>query len=203
MIGWIKLHRSMLEWEWFDDLPCFRLFTYLLLNAEYKPTRYMGYNIGAGEQVSGIKALSEKTGLSAMQVRTALSKLKSSNEITIKTTPKFSIITICNWSTYQEDNDALTPEQQQDNKRATTSKERKKGRSITLQEWEAQNGQLTLEMIPKFAEKYGIWAQQHLDKFRNSCMASDRKYIDFRLAIASWNWDEPPKQKTGSAKALL
>lgn len=43
----------------------------------------------------------EGTGISEQSIRTALTKLKSTSEITIQPTNKFSIITICKYEDYQ------------------------------------------------------------------------------------------------------
>lgn len=102
--GWIKLHRRMLNWEWWDDLPTFRLFVYLLLAANFHPSKYRGSDVPAGSVLTGRKKLSEKTGLSEQQVRTALNKLKSTGEITITSKAKFSIISIAKWDEYQDIN---------------------------------------------------------------------------------------------------
>ena len=128
--GWIKLHRKLTEWEWYNDLPCFRLFTHLLLTANYKPSRFRGHEIDVGSKVCGLSALAEQTGLSVMQIRTAIKKLESTGEITIKKTNKFSIISICNWDSYQEDNKQVTNNQQTSNKQVTPSKEGKKVKKV-------------------------------------------------------------------------
>jgi predicted transcriptional regulator len=49
----------------------------------------------------GTLKLSEELHLSRQVIRTSLNRLKSTNEITIKPTNKFSIFTIINWDTYQ------------------------------------------------------------------------------------------------------
>jgi hypothetical protein len=36
MSGWIKIHRSILEWEWYEDTNTFRLFMHLILKANHK-----------------------------------------------------------------------------------------------------------------------------------------------------------------------
>ena len=53
-------------------------------------------------------ALAANTGLSRQQVRTALNKLVLTNEITIKSTNRFSLVTIENWSSYQFENETST-----------------------------------------------------------------------------------------------
>lgn len=99
--GFIKLHRSMLEWEWWEDINTFRLFVYCLLKANWEPSRFRGHDISRGSFVTGIPTLAKETGLSERQVRTALNHLKSTGEVTDKTTSKFRIITVNNYDKYQ------------------------------------------------------------------------------------------------------
>ena len=99
--GFIKLHRSILDWEWFQDDKTFKVFIYLLLNANWEDSRFRGYDIPKGSLVIGYTSLSKRLGISKQSVRTAISHLKSTGEITHKTTNKFSIVTIVNWEKYQ------------------------------------------------------------------------------------------------------
>src|SRR5690606_39386583 len=132
-LGWIKLHRSLLEWEWYKDLNTRSLFLHLLIRANHKDNKFQGNVIKRGQLLTGIKALSVETSLSVQQLRTSLKKLKSTNEITIESSTKNSVITIVNYDFYQTvDDDQLaeqqtnnnqsTSEQQTNNKRATTNK---------------------------------------------------------------------------------
>ena len=99
--GYLKLYRSMTKWEWYKDTITKIVFLHLLLNANWEPSRYMGYEVPKGGLVIGRKKLAETLEISERQVRTALEHLKSTNEITIKTTNRFSIVTIVNWEKYQ------------------------------------------------------------------------------------------------------
>ena len=101
MDGWIKLHRKITEWEWYKDTNTFRLFLHLLLKAQHKETKYKGETIKSGEVVTGRKILAQELALSEAQIRTSISKLKSTNEITTKSTNQYSIITLKNWKLYQ------------------------------------------------------------------------------------------------------
>lgn len=124
--GWIKMHRRLLDWEWYDDIPVFRLFTHLLISANYEPSKYHGYDIPAGSAVTGLFALSKQTGLSESQIRGAMQKLKNTGEITIKTTNKFSIISIVKWGEYQTEQqtvDNLPTNEQQHLKNLRNKKE--------------------------------------------------------------------------------
>lgn len=91
----------MTKWEWYKDTITKIVFLHLLLNANWEPSRYMGYEVPKGGLVIGRKRLAETLEISERQVRTAVEHLKSTNEITIKTTNRFSIVTIVNWEKYQ------------------------------------------------------------------------------------------------------
>lgn len=115
--GWVKLNRSMLDWEWYDDTNTKVVFLHLLLTANWEEKRYHGHVIKEGDTVVGLNALAEELGLSVRQVRTALEHLKMTGEITVKATNKFSIVTIENWAKYQVDD--LPSDKQTTNERQT------------------------------------------------------------------------------------
>ena len=139
--GYIKLFRKMTEWEWYDDLPTFRLFIHLLLRANYQEKKWHGMIVERGCYITSISNLATETKLSAQQVRTAINRLISTNEITKSSTSKYTIIKVLNYDCYQGvnkvDNKQATNEQQATNNQSTTTKERKeskKERSILKEE---------------------------------------------------------------------
>ncbi len=101
--GYIKLHRKIGDWEWIHDPPAFCLFMHLLLLANWKTSRYKGAVINRGQFVSGRVKLAKITGLSESQIRTAITKLKSTNEIMTDSSNGFTIFTITNYDSYQSD----------------------------------------------------------------------------------------------------
>ncbi|MCB6475569.1 hypothetical protein LI171_04865 [Emergencia timonensis] len=125
MNGFIKLHRKLVEWEWYSDSATKDVFLHLLLSANFKPTSWKGIEIKPGQVVIGRKKLSEELGLSERQVRTALNHLKSTNEVAIETTNRFSVVTVVNWEKYQiesSDDDKQT-DQQNANDRPTSDQQ--------------------------------------------------------------------------------
>ncbi len=101
MNGFIKLHRKIAKWEWYQDANTFRLFVHLLLIANHEDKRWQGKEVKRGQTITGRKALSKSLKLSQQQIRTSLNKLKSTSEITIKATNKFSLITLTHYDSYQ------------------------------------------------------------------------------------------------------
>ena len=121
--GHIKLDRKILSWEWYDDANTFRVFIHLLLMATHKDGRYRGFEIKRGEVVTGRLKLASALRLSEMEIRTCLNKLKSTNEITTRTTNKFSIISICKYDIYQSfRNENNQQDNQQSNQQPTNNK---------------------------------------------------------------------------------
>lgn len=99
--GYIKLYRKMTQWGWYKDQNTKDVFLHLLLEACYEPCCFRGHRLEIGQVAATVKEISEKTGISVKSVRTSLEKLKSTNELAIETTNKFSIFTLLNYAEYQ------------------------------------------------------------------------------------------------------
>ena len=129
--GYIKLYRTLVDWEWWDDIPVRLLWITILMEANWKDKKWKGKKIKRGSLWTSIDSLSEKTGLSRQQVRTALAKLKATREITCKSTREGTLITVVNYGLYQDDDATATyktthkrtDKQQTTNKRATLTEE--------------------------------------------------------------------------------
>ena len=133
MSGWIKIHRKITDWGWYQDDHTFRVFMHLLFTANYEDREYMGHQIPRGSAVTGYYALAETLAISVQNARTAISHLKSTGEVTVKVTSKFSIVTLVKYEDYQITDDEVTSKstskltsiQQASNKHLTASKEYK------------------------------------------------------------------------------
>ena len=143
--GFIKLYRSMLKWEWYDDINVKVLFLHLLLKANYEDKRWRGIEIKKGEIVTSISHLSKETNLTPQQVKTCLAKLKQTGEITSKTTNIFTVIHIEKYSFFQtqeqENDNKTTNKQQTDNKQVTNNQQ--SNNNQTTNEQQTDNKQVT------------------------------------------------------------
>ena len=91
MNGWIKIHRTMLQWERFNEPSVVTVFLALLLNADRD-----------GKTDISLSGLTSATGLTTNTVRCALAKLVNSGEITRNFVKGQKTTTsIANWSKYQ------------------------------------------------------------------------------------------------------
>lgn len=184
--GWIKLHRQILEWEWYSDNNCFRLFLHLLLKANHKEKRFKGIELKVGSIVTSRDLLARETGLSSQQIRTALSKLISTNEITSVTSSQGTIIQIVSYEKYQVATNEITNEQPTNNQQITTNNNVNKEKKF---------------IPPTFNDVLEYCMQNNLDvdgiKFINfyeskGWMVGKNKMKNWKAAIQTW---VKPKQQ--------
>lgn len=124
--GFVKIYRSLVDWQWYTDHNTLVIFLHLLLKANHKSGWHKGTQVKRGQLLTGYGKLSEETGLSVREIRTAINHLISTNEVTKEASPKGSVITIVNYSSYQATSIAsdkqTTNKRQASDKRATTNK---------------------------------------------------------------------------------
>lgn len=221
MNGWIKLHRKILDWGWYSDINTRVVFIHLLLLANFDDRYYLGKLIKRGDCVVALSTLAQQTSLTLTQVRTALNHLKSTHEITIKTTNKYSIVTICNFDNYQvleienntqdnkQDNKQVTNKQQTNNTQDNntirinnlTIKENKEERESThptLEEVESHCVYLGLSNYTDGTTKSParLTAEKFYDHFNSVGWVdiNNRKIVDWRSRLANWIRDDYQRQ---------
>lgn len=128
--NYIKINRSILEWEWYKDQNTKDLFLHMLIKANWKDGKFQGTTVPRGSFVSSISKLSSEISLTEREIRTAISHLKMTGEVTSKTTNKFTVFTVLNYDLYQsndkQNDNQLPSERQADDKQTTTIEEVKK-----------------------------------------------------------------------------
>lgn len=126
------------------------------------------------------RKVSERLEISETQLRTAIARLKSTHEIAHESTNQFTLITVVNWASYQneglesthESTHDLVNEQPTNNQRTTTPKER-------IERKEGKEKKITppvkLSFDPftsAFAEKWQMWrnykANEHKDSYKTT-----------------------------------
>lgn len=164
--GYIKLYRSLLNWEWYDDINTKTVFLHLLLTVSIAESQWHGITVPRGSRASSYAVLAKETRLTERQVRTAISHLEMTGELTRYKHPKFTVFAINNYDKYQLMTDKTT-EQRQGDDRETTGwrqqykkiEEDKEDIYLSILDAESQNFPPTLEEIRLFAEQERI----HID----------------------------------------
>ena len=133
--GYVKNYRKIKDWEWYTDIPVCHLFQHLIREAKHEDGKWRGIPELRGQLITGLHRLSEETGLSVQQLRTALKKLESTGDITSRATNKYRVITDCNYNTYhpleeEEQQAEQQATQQASNKQATTPKNYKNDKKV-------------------------------------------------------------------------
>ncbi|WP_339188388.1 DnaD domain protein [Paenibacillus sp. FSL R5-0490] len=129
MDGWIKLHRKITESAIFSDPDLLRLWIYCLSRAAYKETTWVVEKqevlLQPGQFVTGRFALQQdynagvapRKKIKDTTLWSWLKRLESFGNLDIKSYNKYSVVTVVNWSEYQE---TLTSEPQQNDNKLTT-----------------------------------------------------------------------------------
>ena len=132
MGDYIKINRRILEWEWYQDINTCRMFIHMLLKANWKDGKFRGTDIPRGSFVSSLNVLSDETQLTIREVRTAISHLKATGEVTSKSHGKYTVFTVKKYDMYQasdtQNDMQATRERHANDMQTTTIEEGKKGR---------------------------------------------------------------------------
>ncbi len=216
----IKIFRKIFEWEWYSDVNVCRVFIHLLLKANHKPNRWKGQVIERGSLVTSYAKLGKQTTLSIQSVRTCLNKLKSTNELTIKTTNKFTIISLTNYDNYQsykkenntidntENNKQLTNNQQTINKQLTTNNNVKNEKNVNNKSLFETKQNNFYNQIAEYKDKYpkemlrafyDYWSEP------NSCKSKMKfeleKTFEIKRRLEYWSRNDKQFNKSnGTAK---
>lgn len=224
---YIILNRSILDWEWYEDLPVRVLFQHLLLIVNWKAGKFHGTDILPGQVPTSVHGLSKETGLSVQQVKTAISKLKLTGEITSTSTSKFTVVTVVNWAKWQcvqparqpRINHGSTTDQPQINHGSTTIEEGKKlrreertaiavPRATTPEEFKAQCAEVAAEhpdLLPPSLRKgfFDYWTERDA---RGRMRLQAEKHFEIPRRMTTWRANAEkrgeivapsPERKTG------
>lgn len=107
--GWVKLHRNILDKDLICNVYLWGIWHALLAMATWKETQILWEGkqkiLPPGSVVFGIKELAEQWECSRGVVTKWLRHLESSGRIVLTTCPRGTLVTICNWELYQNNED--------------------------------------------------------------------------------------------------
>jgi hypothetical protein len=137
--GFVKLFRSLVDWEWYDDVNTCKLFLHCLIKANYSTKKWQGHVIRPGEFITSLGRLAIETGLTVSKVRTAIDKLVSSEDLEVESTTQYTKVII--HSEYFDFNTNKGTSNHQDNKPNSTQDSKPNSNQVT-NEQQTNNNQL-------------------------------------------------------------
>lgn len=218
--GFIKLHRKLVAWGWYQDYVVKDVFLHLLLTANFKRTEWQGQTLEEGQVVIGYQKLADELGFGVRRVRTAIDKLKSTNEVTTKSTNKFTIITIVNWREYQSgeiDTDTQNDthfNKQPTNNRQTTDKQPtnnrqqrknvknvkndkngKKREGTRTPRGEFQNVLLSDSELSELKARYPKFYESKIERLSRYLASTGKTYSDHYATLVDWLEEDTAKEQ--------
>ena len=106
--GFIKIDRQILEWRYHDCYYAFTIWMHILLLANWTDGYFKGNPIKRGELVTSINNLMLVTGIkSDNTIRKWLKVFESEDMISLKTTNKYTHVSIVNYDKFQDAGETL------------------------------------------------------------------------------------------------
>lgn len=206
MAGWIKLHRSLLKSAVFDDPQLLKLWLWCLLKATHTPRETVIekqlVKLEPGQFPTGRFKLEEEFNrgtpkrkrVSAITLWRWLKKLEEWQMLNIKTYSKFSIVTVSNWTEYQQD------EQQVNNRRTTDEQQVNTDKNVKNDKNEkkvyGEFVRLTEEEHQKLTERLGqALTTDYIERLDNYIGSRGRKYKSHYHTILTWARKDEAQRK--------
>lgn len=161
MSGWIKLHRGIFDHWIASDPECLCVWLRMLTDANFEDKKHL-FNgslieIKRGQIIFGLEAWSAKTGVTISKLRRLLDMLEKDRMIDRQKTNRYSLISILNYSLYQDDDRQSASKTQADDKQTATPKELKNIRSKevnTLVDSSESPSQQKADLLADLFEKF-------------------------------------------------
>lgn len=181
-MGWIKLHRKLLDSSIFSSEKGLKVWIWCLLKVSHTENDvFLGaqkVHLQKGQFVFGRDSASEDLQMSPSTVRNWIKILQQDSYLDIKPTNKYSIVTVLKWKDYQEidikKDNRITTEKQQNN---TYNKEKNV-------ENDKNNTALVEKIVSWAYERARGTPSCNKDAFRRSVLFAINKYGEIKVEKA-------------------
>ena len=176
-MGFIKIHRNIREWGWYDDANTLAVWIHLLVDANFEERTWHGKTVGIGSTITSVARLSEQTGLSIKQVRTCIGRLVEDGKIVTKGANKWTEITICDYESYMlnGESEGRTKGEQKANKRQTNGEQK----ATLKEEYNTSDTKVSSSSIQETLFKE--------EKEEDTIVSTKKEQIDFDSIKKMWN----------------
>ncbi len=214
--GFVKLSRDIMYWEWYQSSNVSRLFIHLVLKANFKDNKWQGQLIKRGQLVTSINHIAVELRLSVQAVRTAFDKLDKSGCVKLKTTNRFTLVTVVNYDFYQSKEAKSnkqrtipsTNQQQSDDEQIKTTKERKKKNNdnnerieLTRDKFKKQVFEHTQYDIKILNTFYDYWSE--LSQNKSKMRFEEERYFEIDKRLKKWFSNERGNEAVKNTNTTL
>lgn len=209
-MDYIKLSRNILNWEWYENINTCRLFIHMLLKANWKDGKFEGKVIPRGSFVSSLPKLAEETALTIREVRTAITHLKLTGELTCKSYSKYTVFTVKNYCLYQTSdiqNDIQATGKRHSNDILTTTIEEKKEVNNKKEDTNVSKKKFTppsLDDVRTYCleRSNNVDAQAFVDFYESKGWMVGKNHMkDWKAAVRTWERSATSKRQQTSKAA--
>jgi len=225
MQGYIKLHRKCLDSSVFENERAWRVWCWLLLNANWRERElWSGQVLKPGDLVVGLERTSGILGIGKATFSRLLKRFEARGMIVTKVDRKWTTVSICSWRTYQDDEKESGPivdlqrtdsgpsaDRQRTQKKKVNSKEgkqsnyRSKPADLIFDEfWKVyprKVGKQKARTVWDRAIRDGVDAEQIIAAARVYARAALEKETQFIAHPTTWlaqgRWDDEPEAISG------
>ena len=207
-VGWIKLHRKLLDSRVFANEGLLRLWVYCLCRANHE-TNYVDIQTGkgktevkvnAGQFIFGRKSVSKDLKMNPSTLYKRMQKLEKIGNVNIQSNSHYSIVSICNWNVYQSNENEKEQAKEQPSNRQVTGREQasntdknvknvKNGKEYNgkpsktdLIKYFSERGDMIKSDIPLEAENF----INHYEE-RDWKNTSGKKITEWKRQASTWN----------------
>ncbi len=192
--GFVIIWRKITETSFFKDSYAYHLASYILISANHKD-KIITFNgspleIKRGQLIAGRYSLSHATGIKPSTIRNKLALLKNIGFLDIKSNNKFSIITVCNYSSYQELDDIK--DSKKDNHRTTRGQPKDTNNNDNNDNNDNKNTATQEDFLKELGKTYPhININQEMSKIDGWLLANPHRKKTKRFVVNWFNRVEP------------
>ena len=104
--GWVRLWRKSIDSEVFQKAELWRLWTYLMMRANYEERQLSGRTVKPGQLIISNVTLAERFGCDQSTIQRRMKKLEGMGNISMHPAKPGMIVTLLTWPTYNEPPDS-------------------------------------------------------------------------------------------------
>jgi hypothetical protein len=194
--GWIKLHRQLLASDTFKNEKLLKVWIYCLLKATHRDhEQIVGrqlVRLSPGQFIFGRKKAAECLDMPESTIRDYIKLLEKSQNLTTKTTNKYSVVTLTNWEQFQSIDEI--PDSKQASKRTANGQQMDTNKNIKNGKNDKEEKIIYAEFVKMRKQDYETLVQTYgeamtkrmiteLDNYKG---AKGKTYKDDYRAILSW-----------------